>query len=546
MLKVSLTPYPSHLRNVSAQLFRQLPVRPGRFEFWPVMLSLSAHLLAIISMLLLLDFLPFSANDNALSRVNQSAIIYYNLKPPRQMQRVPKILPPGPGSIPGSGMVAEKQPTHGTTKSLGAIFAVSRPKLPDNDRQTILQSKSPPELRIKTDLTLPNLLVQNRTAPKVPLNFNSNIVRALAPSKSAVYNAEPNLEGANPIPQLTTILSATASHPRLAVPIGSAPAPDLRSMRNERTGEPAAPEIEGTGSTSGQQLLVLGTEPADATSVVALPQGNRFGQFSISPGETGPGTPGGTIDGVAGGGTGDGRDGGRDGAGVGHGSSGGGGGNSGTLGFVSLRGSNSDSENLSDVNTGLIDSMVFALPKITAMRHPGMVIAAGPIGGGGLGVYGALHCGKIYTVLLPMSGKNWTLQFCQTQVPGPGLSSQSRSPVVHMEAPLIPPEAEARYDFKRLPLPPEKIHKLIILKGTIRPEGTVENLQVHAGLLSEMDAAALRAFSQWTFKPAMRGGQPVSVDVLVGIPSDPPPSGPRVAAKMEEPKVGGQGTAKSY
>jgi hypothetical protein len=44
----------------------------------------------------------------------------------------------------------------------------------------------------------------------------------------------------------------------------------------------------------------------------------------------------------------------------------------------------------------------------------------------------------------------------------------------------------------------------------------------------------------------MRGGQPVSVDVLVGIPSDPPPSGPRVAAKMEEPKVGGQGTAKSY
>jgi len=41
-------------------------------------------------------------------------------------------------------------------------------------------------------------------------------------------------------------------------------------------------------------------------------------------------------------------------------------------------------------------------------------------------------------------------------------------------------------------------------------------------LSSEMDAAALRAFSQWTFKPAMRDGKPVSVDILVGIPSDGP------------------------
>jgi hypothetical protein len=37
-----------------------------------------------------------------------------------------------------------------------------------------------------------------------------------------------------------------------------------------------------------------------------------------------------------------------------------------------------------------------------------------------------------------------------------------------------------------------------------------------------MDAAAKLAFSQWTFKPAVKAGKPVSIDILVGIPSDPP------------------------
>jgi hypothetical protein len=37
-----------------------------------------------------------------------------------------------------------------------------------------------------------------------------------------------------------------------------------------------------------------------------------------------------------------------------------------------------------------------------------------------------------------------------------------------------------------------------------------------------MDAAAKLAFSKWTFRPAMKAGKAVSIDILVGIPSDPP------------------------
>jgi hypothetical protein len=41
-----------------------------------------------------------------------------------------------------------------------------------------------------------------------------------------------------------------------------------------------------------------------------------------------------------------------------------------------------------------------------------------------------------------------------------------------------------------------------------------------------MDEAARLAFSKWKFRPATRGGKAIPVDILVGIPSDPPPAGP--------------------
>jgi len=477
--------------------------------------------------------------------VNQAGIVYYRFTRPLQKGSVPKILPSGTGSIPGSGTLPEQRTVHGATKTLGPVFAVSHPKLPDNDHQTILQSASSPELRIKPDVKLPNLIVENRTAPKKPLNFHAESVRPLAPSKKENSILDPELKATNSNAGIATTIAAE-HQPRLAVPLGAAPAPNLPTMRDGITGDVAVPEIGSGEGASSQGLLVLGMEPADSANTVALPPGNRFGQFSTAPGGSGSGSPGGPVDGVVGGGAGGGMAGGNESVGVGNGKYGGGGGNSGTSGFVSLHGPGGAPENLADPNPGSKESLVFALPKITGLRRPGIVVAAGPMGGGGLGVYGALHCGKIYTVLLPMSGRSWTLQFCPTPASGESFSAQPRSSVVHMEAATLPPEAEARFDFKRLPLPAEKIHKLIILKGTIRPEGTVENLRVHEGLMPELDAAALRAFSQWTFKPAMRDGKPVSVDILVGIPGDSPTSGPALGAKAGGTRAEGQHVSNSY
>jgi hypothetical protein len=49
----------------------------------------------------------------------------------------------------------------------------------------------------------------------------------------------------------------------------------------------------------------------------------------------------------------------------------------------------------------------------------------------------------------------------------------------------------------------------------------VDGLQVYQGLLPEMDEAARTALARWKFTPAMRGGKPLAVEILVGIPNTP-------------------------
>jgi outer membrane biosynthesis protein TonB len=58
---------------------------------------------------------------------------------------------------------------------------------------------------------------------------------------------------------------------------------------------------------------------------------------------------------------------------------------------------------------------------------------------------------------------------------------------------------------------------MIVLKGVLRDDGSVDALEVYQGIVPEMDEAARLAFSRWNFKPAMRGNKPIALDILVGI-----------------------------
>lgn len=168
-------------------------------------------------------------------------------------------------------------------------------------------------------------------------------------------------------------------------------------------------------------------------------------------------------------------------------------------------------------------TMVFPVEaSAPSIRQNALVISAGPIGGGGTNVYGALNCGKIYSIFLPMPGKNWSLQYCSKFATAAKKSSEARSAVIQLDTGLTPPYVDLahRFDFKRIPVPVEKSHRSIVLKGVIAVDGTVQHLGVYQGVVPEMDEAARIAFSRWQFKPALKDGKPVEVEILVGIPPE--------------------------
>ena len=508
LLRTALTRQPHHPANVSASVFRQIAVGPRRFAVHALAASLLLHLVGYA-------FFPkffsrFAPSSTAATLISdERKIVYYHFSKQEPRGPIPRILPPGPRSMPGIGSDPGRAPAKRATKALGTLFAVSRPRLPDNSHQTILQHIRPPELRIKKDLKLPNIIFAEPLVPKPPLHFDANNVHPLRRSKRQSSDNASLLSMLDTQKPVAGLLVSAISTLHLAAPFGAPPAPLPASRSGETSGDTAAPQLEAS-RTNGIDLVILSTDPAGSAASVALPLGNRYGEFSIAPGGSEHGSPseaGTGRNGVGGNGS----------TSAGRGTDGGGGENSGSEGIITLNG---DAGRLSDPGPDPVSRMVYPLPSPTGVRRHSFVVSAGPMGGGGLDIYAVLRCGKIYTVFLTASGRRWSLQYCQESESSHRSADLTRSPIVHTELPLVPPEAEEEFDFKRVPLPPENAHKIIVLRGEIGEDGKPRNLEVFRGSASEMDAAAQLAFSRWIFKPAMRSGKPVCVQILLGIPAD--------------------------
>jgi len=484
--------------------------------------SFTASFLMHCALVLLIFYLPqalpanVQAFDSAPARTEK---IYYRVPLLDSLQTLPHIAPAGPGARPGTGSKPEQLPALGSTAAHSNLTIVSKPAAPDNNRQTIYQRSSPPDLRIPVEVKLPNMVLGDPSpALKSPVKVDPNTARPTQMDRRLAPEAAPNVAPEALKPPLVSYLDPSTSQPKLAIPVAGAAKPTMKSGNGGATGA-ANGGVAAPGD--GNDLLVVGVDPAPAGSVIALGPGNRWGEFSISPAGGQPGSPGGGPGGVVGGGSGGNGSGGDGSTGVGSGGGGGGGGNSGAGGAVSISGG-SGSEAHGALPSALIAAMVYPVPSavLSKLRKNSLVVSAGPIGGGGLGVYRALNCGKIYTVFLPMPGKNWTMQYCPKADATQKAAPEQPSTVIHMEAPIVPPEpdADSRYDFQRVPVPIEKGSKLIVLRGTLLADGSVSGLEIFQGVVPTMDEAARLAFGKWKFKPPMRGGKPVTVDILVGIP----------------------------
>ena len=157
-----------------------------------------------------------------------------------------------------------------------------------------------------------------------------------------------------------------------------------------------------------------------------------------------------------------------------------------------------------------------------AIRRGGFVISSGPVGGGGLRIYGILKGGKVYTSYLPMKDKDWVLEYTlPPDADSPAAAPQGRV-VAALQDSLAPPWAEKKFDFYRPAISQEKISRTIVLHGKIGEDGLVQDLKVLQSVQADVDRLALAAFSQWKFRPATRQGKPVGVEILVGIPAAGP------------------------
>ena len=490
-------------------LFRQTGLTRARFPGGSLGSAVLIHCLFLGLLVYSPRFMPAEASPRFSARLHEERI-YYRV-PLLDPAKLPRLAPMGPGGRPGSGSVQIPTSALGSTAFHPSMTIISKPIHPDNSRQTIYQPSSPPEMRIATEQKVPNIVsLPPIQAPKPTLNLD--IGKPVQNSRNLAQVAAPSVD-ANPAAPMTTLLKPSNTQPRLAIPLAG----DAMRLQNPRNTPGSA---SGAPSTQTGEIVALGVDPGAPTDQISLPGGNRWGEFSIGPAGAKPGAPGGSPSGTVGGGNGTVGLGGDASTGLGSGGSGGGGGNSGTSGTVSIAGPGTGSG-----SGGMLDpispaNMVFPVPRTISVRRNAFVVTAGPVGGGGLNVYGALHCGTIYSIFLPMPGKNWSLQYCEKSAGTQPSVTETPRTVLHLEKPLLPPDVDLtqRFDFKRLPLPADNAHRTIILRGVIATDGTIQRLVVHQGVLPEMDAAARIAFSRWVFKPAARDGKPVEVEILVGIP----------------------------
>jgi Gram-negative bacterial TonB protein C-terminal len=484
---------------------RRVDATRAHFDRRPLEASVLLH----CSLVALVIYLPLAlpAKPSPLLSTPQAAErIYYRARL-LHSDDLPRLAPAGPGGRSGSGFRPASAPISGSTSQHPRITIVSKPVHPDNYRQTIYQPISPPELRIPTELKLPNLVsLPHLERPKAPIvPSDAKPILAQRPI-SAV--AAPSIKGRPADPQISLLKTSETQPSRPPFPTSGGGAPILNSREGVAAGS----------SADAPDLVVVGVDPADATNQLTLAAGNRWGQFTLAPPSGILGSPAGNPNGVVGGGGAKGAMAGDESTGVGAGGSGGGGGIRATSGSVSIAGPNTTGARSGSLDSVLSNEMVYLVSApVVKVRKNALVVSAGSIGGGTLNVYGALKCGKVYSIFLPMPGKSWSMQYCDKSASTQKTASDG---MLRLDTPLLPPDFDMaqRFDFKRIPVPAELSHRSIILKGVISVDGTVQRLVVYQGVIPEMDEAARSAFSRWKFQPAVKDGKPVEVEILVGIP----------------------------
>jgi TonB family protein len=104
---------------------------------------------------------------------------------------------------------------------------------------------------------------------------------------------------------------------------------------------------------------------------------------------------------------------------------------------------------------------------------------------------------------------SWIVHFSELRSPGTVPTSGELSAPVPMR------KVDPKYPQDMIK---DHVEGEVILYGVIRPDGSVDSIQLAHGIDPQLDANAMEAFRQWKFQPATKGGQPVALEAIVHIP----------------------------
>jgi hypothetical protein len=364
--------------------------------------------------------------------------------------------------------------------------------------QTILQPDMPPTMAVQIDKRLPQLVFWDAAAkrPDRPIVPGNRKLRLETPRLASTPLLEaPNL--ALVTSDLRMAPSPVPSHAALPVP----PATSMPLRMLDPAGSPAGASSIDPLTGEPVQLLALSPNPAplaDALKGLLIPPGTQMARlpgasalFGFAPRGDGSSDSGSSANGADG----------AEGSGNG-GKSGPGGSGDGLFGILNPAGMKGTPLRIIHPNNGVFDIVV--VQNSTSETFPDAAAA--------------LSGRPIYTVYLQVgASKEWVLQFCVPEMAGPvqagGLVKLGKPAPIGAPYPMVtvrPPE-----DWQHG-------SEYLLVHGFLDESGRFRDLRIlpsHEPTLPTT-SALLEYLAYWEFRPAVRDGRPVKVEVILAVPPD--------------------------
>jgi len=487
--------------------------------------SYGGHLALVILIYLLGTMSFFNRGPKLNSPLDNAHIAYYPLS---------DYLPPI-----NTAAKAQMKPRHGAPK-FAKQEILSIPPNPDNFHQTIV---TPPKMKLDHDVALPNIVAWTPIPSAQPVAASARSV-----SQMKVPQLEPEVVAPTAdvsqmkdslhlpvLPQPSVVepplsadqlklksgqlnmaqLEPTVAAPKLAVPVQRASGVGSSGTKDI----PPSPNVQNLGTQGQGQIIALGLNPAEVRGPIAIPNGNRSGEFHASPGgkPDAPGTPNvvgtGTSDNGGGNGKGNGLPpgimvgaappGARTAAvaGTPNGASGAGGGG---------KPAPSAAADMEARKRMIAEAMKPAVPNIRdrVAPAPAESVPEDPDRSIEQRVFGSR---RYYSLIMNMPNLtsatgSWIIRFAELK------QSDDKSALT---APVATTKVDPAY-------PPDvlrdHVEGTVTLYAVIRTDGSVDSIRVLDSLDDRLDQNAIQALARWHFRPGVKNGEPVAVEAVVQIP----------------------------